>query len=107
VSKLRAYLIIDPLIVAATLIMGTLSMLASLVDSSGNLPHRIARAWGRILILASGMKVRVEGLERISPGASYVIASNHLSLMDTPLLLARIPLQFRFLAKRGLLKVPS
>jgi 1-acyl-sn-glycerol-3-phosphate acyltransferase len=35
-----------------------------------------------------------------------VIASNHLSLMDTPLVLAHIPLQFRFLAKKGLFKVP-
>ena len=59
-----------------------------------------------MLILVSGMKVRVEGLEKIVPGAGYVIASNHLSLMDTPLVMAHIPLQFRFLAKSGLFKIP-
>ncbi len=59
-----------------------------------------------MLIFFSGMRVRVEGLERISPETSYVIASNHLSLMDTPLVLAHIPLQFRFLAKESLFGVP-
>jgi 1-acyl-sn-glycerol-3-phosphate acyltransferase len=106
VSKLRAYLIIDPLIVLATVVMGTLSTLASLFDPSGNRSHAIARLWSRILILVSGMKVRVEGVEKVVPGAGYVIASNHLSLMDTPLVMAHIPLQFRFLAKRGLFKIP-
>ena len=105
-SKLRAYLIIDPLIVLATVVMGTLSTLASLFDPSGNRSHAIARLWSRILILVSGMKVRVEGLEKVVPGAGYVIASNHLSFMDTPLVMAHIPLQFRFLAKRGLFKIP-
>lgn len=86
--------------------MGTLSWGASLLDPSGNLPHRIARVWSRILIWVSGLKVKVEGIEKIEPGGSYVIASNHLSLMDTPLVLAYLPLQFRFLAKRSLFRVP-
>lgn len=106
VSKLRAWLITAPLIVLATALMGTLSWGASLLDPSGNLPHRIARLWSRILIWVSGLKVRVEGIEKIEPGGSYVIASNHLSLMDTPLVLAYLPLQFRFLAKRSLFRVP-
>src|SRR5450759_557542 len=52
------------------------------------------------------MQVEVEGLEKIVPCRGYVIASNHLSLMDTPLVLAHIPLQFRFLAKKGLFRIP-
>lgn len=105
-SRLRAYLITDPLIIAATVFMGTLSLVATLFDPSGNRPHRIARVWSRILLAVSGVKVHVEGLDKISPGGSYVIVSNHLSLMDTPLVLAHIPLQFRFLAKKGLFRIP-
>ncbi len=105
-AKLRAYLLIDPLILLATVVMGTLSMLVSFFDHSGNTPHKVGRVWSRILILVSGMKVGVEGLERIPPTGGCVIASNHLSLMDTPLVLAHIPLQFRFLAKRNLFKIP-
>jgi 1-acyl-sn-glycerol-3-phosphate acyltransferase len=106
VSKLRGYCIIAPLIVLATMAMGAASMFASFLDPSGNRSHRIARLWSRMLILISGMKVEVGGIEKIVPGRGYVIVSNHLSLMDTPLVLARIPLQFRFLAKKGLFRVP-
>ncbi len=105
-DKLRAFLVSGPLIVIATAVMGTVSMLVSFFDPSGNTAHKVARLWGRILILASGMKVRVDGLEHIPPAGGCVIASNHLSLMDTPLVIAHIPLQFRFLAKKGLFSIP-
>ncbi|MFB3776190.1 MAG: lysophospholipid acyltransferase family protein [Bryobacteraceae bacterium] len=105
-DRIRAYLLIDPLILVATIVMGTLSMLVSLFDRSGNAAHGVARLWSRILILVSGMRVQVEGLENVPSGGGCVIASNHLSLMDTPLVLAHLPLQFRFLAKRGLFRVP-
>ncbi len=105
-SKLRAYFFTDPLIILATAVMGTLSLLVSWFDTSGDGPHKIARAWSRMLIFISGMQVRVEGLEKIPSRGGCVIAPNHLSLMDTPLVLAHVPLQFRFLAKEGLFKVP-
>ena len=53
-----------------------------------------------------GARVRVIGAERLDPAGNYVVASNHLSLMDTPLLLGWLPVPFKFLAKRELLKVP-
>jgi 1-acyl-sn-glycerol-3-phosphate acyltransferase len=103
---LRALLITDPLIVVATAIYGTISLLTSLFDATGRAQHRVACAWGRMLLRISGVKVRVEGLENISPGASYVFVSNHLSLMDIPVILPYIPVQFRFMAKKGLFRVP-
>lgn len=103
---LRALLIIDPLIALATAVCGTASLVATAFDPSGRTPHKIARFWSRILLAVSGVRVHLEGVGKISPDGSYVIASNHLSLMDTPLVLALIPLQFRFLAKRGLFKIP-
>ncbi|MEK7407245.1 MAG: lysophospholipid acyltransferase family protein [Acidobacteriota bacterium] len=105
-AKLRAWLITDPLIVLATVFFGTISLIASLFDGSGRAQHGVARAWARVLLAVSGVRVRVEGLENISPDGSYVIVSNHLSLMDTPLAMAHIPVQFRFLAKKSLYKIP-
>ncbi len=67
---------------------------------------RLARTWAKGLLGVSGVKVRVEGLEQIDPKGSYVFISNHLSFMDTPTVLANIPVQFRFLAKRGLFQIP-
>ncbi len=105
-SSLRALLITDPLIVLATAVMGTISLIVSLFDSTGRAQHSVARAWSRILLAVSGVKVTVEGLEKIAGLTSCVLVSNHLSYMDTPLVLAFIPLQFRFLAKTSLFKIP-
>ncbi len=106
VSFLRSLLITDPLIVIATILFGSVSLAVSVFDSSGRWQAAIAAAWSRILLAVSGVKVKVEGLEKISQNASYVFVANHLSYMDTPVVLANIPLQFRFLAKRGLFQIP-
>jgi 1-acyl-sn-glycerol-3-phosphate acyltransferase len=103
---LRAALFIDPLIALDTIVMGTLSMIASLFDATGFTQHRIARLWARFILVVSGMRVEVEGLDKIEPGGLYVLVSNHLSLTDTPVLMAVIPLQFRFFAKQGLFRIP-
>ncbi len=105
-DKLRAYLWIDPCITLATAVMGTLSMVASFFDRTGNAPHKIARVWSRLLLRIAGLEVTVRGLENVPASGGCVIASNHLSLMDTPLVMAYLPLQFRFLAKKGLFRVP-
>jgi 1-acyl-sn-glycerol-3-phosphate acyltransferase len=106
VSFLRALLITDPLIVIATIVYGSASLVVSLFDGSGRKQMAVARAWSRALLWVSGVKVKVEGLEKVSADASYVFVSNHASYMDTPVVLANIPVQFRFLAKRGLFQIP-
>ncbi|HEX4808093.1 MAG TPA: lysophospholipid acyltransferase family protein [Bryobacteraceae bacterium] len=104
--RLRAYLFADPAIILSTLFFGTLSIIASLFDRSGNAPIRVARAWARSLLSIGGVRVHVEGLDRLSPEGSYVFIANHLSYMDTPVVLGNIPVQFRFLAKKGLFQIP-
>jgi len=105
-SRVRAYCLIDPAIVLATLVLGTFSLLASAFDPSGRTQHAIARVWARILLAVSGVKVRVEGLEKLRAGSGYVLVANHSSYMDTPAVLAHIPLQFRFFAKSELFRIP-
>jgi 1-acyl-sn-glycerol-3-phosphate acyltransferase len=105
-KRLRGALFADPAIILATILFGTASLIVSFFDSTGKVQIRIARAWARVLLRVSGVRVRVEGLAQIDPAGSYVFISNHLSYMDTPVALANIPVQFRFLAKRGLFQIP-
>jgi 1-acyl-sn-glycerol-3-phosphate acyltransferase len=105
-SFLRSLLVSTPLIVLSTIVMGTLSILASLFDGSGNTQHRLARLWGKSLLAFGIVRVRVEGLERLPPAATYVFASNHASYMDIPVILSELPFQFRFFAKKGLFRIP-
>src|SRR3954452_1476145 len=105
-SLLRALLIIDPLIILATAVYGSVSLVVSFFDPNGDRQMRVARAWSRTLLRISGVQVVVHGLENIDPKGSYVFAANHASYMDTPVVLANIPARFRFLAKEGLFRIP-
>ncbi len=97
---------VDPLIILSTLICGLISLAASPFDRSGEFMMKTARVWARSLLAIAGVKVQVEGLEKLTPGRSYVFASNHLSYMDTPVILTHILADFRFMAKDGLFKIP-
>ena len=90
----------------ATAVMGSISLLTSAWDTHGNSQLKVARAWAGMLLAFGGVKVKVVGGERVDPSKSYVIVSNHVSYMDTPALLEHLPLNFRFMAKRGLFEVP-
>ncbi len=92
--------------VFTTVILGTTSIFLSFFDSSGNLPHRVARLWGKIQLRITGTGVRVQGLEVIDPGKSYILVSNHQSTFDIFSLLGYLPLQFRWTAKAELFRIP-
>jgi 1-acyl-sn-glycerol-3-phosphate acyltransferase len=52
------------------------------------------------------VKVEVFGTDRLTRGTTYVLASNHQSLFDTPIVFACLPLSFRILYKRSLNRIP-
>jgi 1-acyl-sn-glycerol-3-phosphate acyltransferase len=95
-----------PLIALATVIMSTISVIASFFDPSGDTPHRLARTWAKLLLRIGFVRVETEGIEKLDTHAPYVLASNHTSYFDTPVIIANIPLQFRFFAKKGLFQIP-
>jgi 1-acyl-sn-glycerol-3-phosphate acyltransferase len=105
-SYLRSLVITAPLIVLYTGVMGSISLASSLVDSSGRIQHACARTWSRLILWTSGIRLKVEGLDRLRPNAPYVLCANHQSHMDTPIMLAALPFQFRFAAKKELFRIP-
>lgn len=62
--------------------------------------------WGRLVLAASGVRVRVEGLANLNPGEPYIFAANHLSQFDIFAMEAFFPHDFRWLAKKELFKIP-
>lgn len=89
-----------------TAVMGFLSLLSSLFDSTGELQHKIARTWGRMLMSVFLIDLRLVGSDGLEADRPYVFASNHFSLIDTPLVFGLMPLPFRILARSGLWKIP-
>jgi 1-acyl-sn-glycerol-3-phosphate acyltransferase len=104
--RLLTVVILMPLIALATMFFGCISLIVGLWDSGGRQQHSIARIWARTLLWIALSPVSMEEAHklRLHPVAVYV--SNHLSYMDTPVLFAKLPFQFRILAKQSLWKIP-
>ena len=105
-SNLRGLLVANPIIIISTIFFGSISVLVSLLDSNGRKQAWLAKTWAKSILIGSGLHVRVEGIELIDPNTSYVFAVNHTSYMDTPVVLANLKSQFRFLAKSSLFRIP-
>jgi 1-acyl-sn-glycerol-3-phosphate acyltransferase len=105
-ALLWSLIFVSPAFILSTLFCGVVSHVVSLFDATGRSQLKIARAWGRSLLWFAGVKVETEGLNKLEAGVPYVLVSNHLSYMDTPVFLANIPVEFRFLAKQGLFQIP-
>ncbi|MDD3094954.1 MAG: lysophospholipid acyltransferase family protein [Candidatus Neomarinimicrobiota bacterium] len=66
--------------------------------------NRLITAWAKWAALAMPGKLRIEGLENIKAGQSYIIIANHESTVDIFYLLGKIPLPMRMVAKKNLEK---
>lgn len=96
----------DPLIALATVPFSLAALFLSLFDRTGNLQHWCARWWGRFILFVGGVRVRVEGLDHVPRDRPCILATNHQSNIDIPVLLSHLPVQFRFAAKDSLFRVP-
>jgi 1-acyl-sn-glycerol-3-phosphate acyltransferase len=102
----RTVLYLIPLVSIYTIVLGTASLISTLVDRTGNFAHGCARAWARWILATTGVRVRVSGLEHLEPGRSYVFAANHQSIYDIPIVFASMPAQLRIVAKESLGRIP-
>jgi 1-acyl-sn-glycerol-3-phosphate acyltransferase len=107
-SRLRSYFILDPLIWAYTLIMGTLSLMCSLFDRNGRVQHNCARLWSWLIMktILSPVKVTGMDMDKVDNSKPRVYAVTHASALDIPILYVNLPFQFRIIFKSELLAYP-
>jgi 1-acyl-sn-glycerol-3-phosphate acyltransferase len=105
-SRLRSYCILDPLIWAYTLVLGSLSLACSLVDRSGRVQHNLARLWSGLIMKTILSPVTVTGMSPAATSRPRVYAVSHASALDIPILYVHLPFQFRIVFKSELLSYP-
>ena len=105
-SRLRSYLVLDPLIWFYTLALGPVGMVAGFFDRDGSIMHWFARAWSWLIMKTTLSPVKVTGLEKIDASKAHVYAVNHASALDIPVLYVNLPFQFRIAFKKELLAYP-
>jgi len=99
------WLFVLPLLIATTLICGVLAIVTALLFSprTGGIFGTI---WARINSFCTPMTVHVVGADNIEPGTSYVITSNHQSMYDIYVLYGWLGVDFKWVMKKELGKVP-
>ncbi len=102
----RTVFFLIPAISVYTIVLGTLSILSTFVDRKGHAAHWCARAWSWLILATTGVDVTVKGLEKVTPGETYVFISNHQSIYDIPVIFASVPFQLRIIAKESLGRFP-
>ena len=99
-------LVADAWIFGSTIVLALIAIAATLITRSGRPIDVIGRVWGRWIVWVCGIDLQIEGLERLRPGQSYVLISNHLSNFDIWCTLGSMPFTVRFVAKKELLRLP-
>lgn len=102
----RTVFFLIPAISVYTVALGTLSLGSSLFEKRGHFAHWCARTWSRLILKTTGVRVDVDGLERLEPGRTYLFVANHQSIYDIPILFWSLPFQLRIIAKESLGRFP-
>jgi 1-acyl-sn-glycerol-3-phosphate acyltransferase len=105
-SLLRSYFVFDPLIWLYTVVLGIVSIPASLYGDKSRILHGFARFWSWLIMKTILSPVKVIGLDKIDTSKPHVYAVTHASALDIPVLYVCLPFQFRILFKKELLSYP-
>jgi 1-acyl-sn-glycerol-3-phosphate acyltransferase len=95
-----------PLLLIWTAFVSTIVLVSVLFRLGDRVFHALARLHARGVLGISGVKVVVEGIERVDFSRSYVYVANHASYFDIPAVVAGIPDQIRIVYKKELEWIP-
>jgi 1-acyl-sn-glycerol-3-phosphate acyltransferase len=82
------------------------AMLSTLIDRSGTAYHWLALLWSRGCLRGAGVRLIVAGREHLPHNRPLIFMGNHQSYFDIPVLFQAAPLQFAWLAKEELFRIP-
>lgn len=81
-------------------------LLVSVLIGGEDRLHAGARQWARVCLWLGGVRLKVVGAEHLPQQGPVVYMSNHQGNFDIPALFAALPVQFRWLAKAELFRIP-
>ncbi len=92
--------------IVVTAFMSACAIVFSFLSPGENKIHKVANLWARMLLRLASTRVHVIGKENVLKDKPQIFMANHQSDFDILIVLAHIPGQFRWIAKKELFKIP-
>lgn len=103
---LYSWLVFVPLMALTTVALGILCLLLVPFLPADKVARLTAVPWAKLCLLYSGVRVDVYGRDNLMTGQSYVIVANHLSQFDIFVLYGYLGVDFRWVMKHELRRLP-
>lgn len=101
------FIFINIFIAIHTIISCLWAFIVSFFDGDGRLIHRWAAVpWAKTILFICGVKLEVRGVENINSDIPRIYMSNHQSYFDIFALLVGLPVDFKFIMKKELMRIP-
>lgn len=79
---------------------------STLFVKPGKFVFSCMRLWSKILTTLMGLRISVHGTENIEPETSYIVTPNHQGVADIHAMASSLPVLFRWVLKKELLRIP-
>lgn len=89
-----------------TLVCSIFGLIFIFADRTFTLYHYLAKIFPLGILIISGIKVKITGLENIDKKATYIFASNHSSYLDITALQWGVPNRLSMIFKKELARIP-
>jgi len=101
------YVVLDAFIGIFSILMCIWALVISIFGGSGRAVHfRCAVPWSKVILRVCGIQVTVRGLENVRAEIPRIYMCNHQSFFDIWTILAFLPVDFKFILKQELMKIP-
>lgn len=104
--RIYQILIMAPILIVATIIAATLTIIGSALGWAKSWGYHIPSAWARLFCWLTFVKVTITGRENISKQTSYVFVANHQGAYDIFSIYGYLGHNFRWMMKKSLEKIP-
>ncbi|MCP4681375.1 MAG: 1-acyl-sn-glycerol-3-phosphate acyltransferase [Desulfobacterales bacterium] len=102
------FIFLNCFIVIYTLIICFIILFFLPFDRNGRLIHfYCAVPWAKVILWVCGVKVRAGGQENVEAGVPRIYMTNHQSYFDIFALLAYVQVDFKFIMKQELMRIPA
>ncbi|MBI9076613.1 MAG: 1-acyl-sn-glycerol-3-phosphate acyltransferase [Desulfatibacillum sp.] len=100
------WLFFIPILAVSTCFFGLLAVVLCLFMDPKIVGQLSGVPWARVNSFVTPMRVRIRGRENVNPTQSYVVCANHQSQYDIFVLYGKLGIDFKWVMKAELRKVP-